>query len=396
MNNSIKYAALAVFVGTIATPAMADKAETKGGLTVKTDDGRFEFKLGGRIHLDFVSLDNDESDTYSTEGGAYFRRARLSLSGKAYGWEYKFENDFADDQASFRDMFVATKLWGNKLTIGQFKPLRSMEELTSSNEITMIERPFASASGMFSGRQFAIGTKYEGGSDSFTWGFAAQNNSVLKGADSRTTEEPLISGRLTYAPVLSDATVLHLGVSASAEFGDAETGARLRGRGKLPATDLGTSITLAEAGVATGAEEKDAQHIGLELAGKAGPFYGQAEYIMASYSDAITGANGPEDADVDAYYLMASYMLTGESKPYSKGVFKSPKPNGSMGAIELKARYDYAENKDVDGREISVTTVGANWYVNPAVRFMLEYSMGDDKVNDADPTAVTLRTQFAF
>jgi hypothetical protein len=47
--------------------------------------------------------------------------------------------------------------------------------------------------------------------------------------------------------------------------------------------------------------------------------------------------------------------------------------------------------------------VGANWYLNPNLRFMLEYSMGEDgTVSDTpsgahpEPTAVTLRTQFSF
>lgn len=405
-------------------------AETKGGLTVRSDDGNFEFKAGGRIHLDAVSLDPADSDAYQDEGGAYFRRARLTLSGKAYGWDWKFENDFADAEAatdvacdstdpsdcdasttgtnSFRDMYIATKVPFGKVTLGQFKPLRGMEELTSSNEITMMERPFASASGMFSGRQFAIGGKYQGGGDSYTYGVAVQNNSVLKGADTRTTEEPLVSARGTYAPLNEEGMVVHLGVSGSMENGNTETGARLRGRGKLPATDLGTSRTLAEAGAATNAEDKDAMHAGLELAGAFGPAYLQAEYVQAMYTDAYDDVDGsPEDASVTAYYVMASVFVTGESKPYKGGVFKSPKPTRpTLGAIELKARYDAAENQEQpkssdNERQLSVITVGANWYVNPAVRFMLEYSMGMDQTTQVDgefvqPSSVALRTQFAF
>jgi len=424
IEQGIKLSTAAILALGLVQPALADTAETKGGITIKTDDGRFEAKIGGRIHLDFASLDSDDSPTYAEDGGAYFRRARLTLTGKAYGWEYKFENDFADAEAatacdaadptdcetvgtnSFRDMFIATSLMGGKVTIGQFKPLRGMEEMTSSNEITMVERPFASASGMFSGRQFGIGAKYEGKTESMTYGIALQNNSVLKGADSRVTEEPVISGRVTFAPVNTDTTTFHAGLSASMENGRVGSGARFRGRGKLPATDLGTSRTLAEAGAA--GPDKEAQHIGLELAGATGPFYAQAEYIQASYSDAYTGVSGPEDADVVAYYLMASFMLTGEHKPYSSGVFKSPKPSGENGALELKARYDMAENKDqpttaTNKREISVLTVGANWYLNPNLRFMLEYSMGEDNTvadtpsgANPEPKAVTLRTQFSF
>jgi phosphate-selective porin OprO/OprP len=239
-----------------------------------------------------------------------------------------------------------------------------------------------------------------------TYGIAVQNNSVLKGSDSRVTEEPVVSGRITLAPVNTEDTTVHVGLSASMENGSVGEGARFRGRGKLPATDLGTSRTLAEAGVAAGAEDKEAQHLGLEVAGAMGPFYAQAEYVQASYSDAYDGATGPEDADVAAYYLMASWFVTGEHKPYKGGVFKSPKPASEIGAWELKARYDFAENKDqptsaTNEREISVLTVGTNWYLNPNTRFMLEYSMGEDNTTQVagsfvEPKAVTLRTQFSF
>jgi phosphate-selective porin OprO and OprP len=421
VNKTMKKTALAAAVLGLSGGALADSAETRGGLKVKSDDGRFEFGLGGRIHYDTVSLDNDGSGTYADEGGSYFRRARLTLTGKAYNWEFKFENEFADTieidtalaqdeeraQSSFRDMYVATRLPGGKLTIGQFKPLRGMEEMTSSNEITMIERPFASASGLFSGRQFAQGVKYQGEAGDLTYGVALQTNSVLKGNDSRITEEPVASARVTFAPINTEAGTLHLGLSASMDNGDMATGARLRGRGKLPAVDIGSSRTLAEAGLAAGADEKDARHVGLEVAGAFGPVYAQAEYILARYTDAFVGAGGnPADADVAAYYLMASVFVTGEHKPYKGGVFKSPKPAGEMGAIELKARYDFAANEDqpttpANERELSVLTVGANWYLNPNARLMLEHSMAEDRTTQVagafvEPRSTALRVQFSF
>jgi phosphate-selective porin OprO/OprP len=100
---------------------------------------------------------------------------------------------------------------------------------------------------------------------------------------------------------------------------------------------------------------------------------------------------------------MASVHVTGESKPYSKGVFKSVKPSGAMGAVELVAKYDVIENKDIPDRQVTTITAGANYYVNPNVRFMLNYVMG---TSDADTGAdgslgrdigtVTARTQFNF
>ena len=410
--------------------------ETKGGLGVKSEDGAYEFKLGGRIHYDMVSLDPDDTAAYSEFGGSYFRRARLTLTGKAQSWDFKFENDFADNEAvtsvdcddsvsppdcegatagttSFREMWFGRSIPfvpGGRVTIGQFKPLRGMEELTSSNEITMMERPFISGSGIWHSRQFAMGAKIEGGGENYTYGLAVQNNSVFKGADTRTTEEPVITARGTFAPIAKDGLVTHIGLSVGSENGHPNMpGARLRGRGKLPGTDLGTTRTLAEAGAATLAEDKDAMHAGLELAAAFKMAYLQAEYVNAMYSDSYDNDDGdPEDATVSAFYVMASVFVTGESKPYKAGLFKSPKPkNATIGAVELKARYDMAKNEDAptdadNKRELSVMTVGANWYPSSNVRFMLEYSMADDKTaKNADdkfakPTSVTLRSQFAF
>lgn len=411
------------------------RAETKGGLTLKSDDGDYEFKLGGRLHFDTVTIDPDDSPAYSEFGGSYFRRARLTLSGKAAGWEFKFENDFADNEArtsvdcddsvtppdcegstvgttSFREAWLGRKipyLPGGSITIGQFKPLRGMEELTSSNEITMLERPFASASGLWSGRQWAMGVRLGGEGESYTYGIAVQNNSTVKAADTRLSEEPVITGRVTYAPIRKNGMVAHLGLSGGLENGHPNApGARLRGRGKVPGTDIGTSRTLAEAGAATLAEDKDAMHVGLELAGAFKMATIQAEYVTSTYTDAYDDLDGnAEDATVNAGYVMASVFVTGESKPYKSGVFKSPKPlRSDIGAIELKARYDFAKNEDEPAtdsneREISVMTVGANWYPNSNVRFMLEYSMGDDRTTQVDeefvkPTALTLRSQFHF
>ena len=67
------------------------KIDTKGGVKVTSADGKFEASIGGRIHFDTYAFDRDIA---STTGTTEFRRARLTLGGKAYGWEYKLEQDF--------------------------------------------------------------------------------------------------------------------------------------------------------------------------------------------------------------------------------------------------------------------------------------------------------------
>ncbi|PPE72993.1 porin [Solimonas fluminis] len=391
--SNLKYAALAAFIGAVATPAMADKAETKGGLVVKTDDGRFEMKIGGRIQFDgYLATDDDDLGSPGLISTTGFRRARLTMEGKAYGWSYKFENDFTGAAAGggFREMWIGTKVFDQNLRIGQAKPYRGMEELTSSNEIDFMERPFATASGVFTGNQFAQGLFLDGGGANWTYGISAYS---LRNEDAAATEGVGGAARVTFAPILSDETVLHLGLSASSDHpSDNGTGAVTRtASGRQFGRIAGATA------IATTPEERTA--FGLELAGKAGPIYGQAEYVMADYKNEAT-----EDEDVDTWYVQASYMLTGESKPYDakKAVFKSPKPNGAMGAWELKARYDVMEGSEGTGpaaEEISYWIVGANWFVNPNVRFMFEYLQGNVSPfagADVEASVFQVRTQFGF
>ena len=171
MRNTIKLSAAAILALGFAQPVLADQAETKGGLTVKTDDGRFEFKLGGRFHIDTYMFDGCAVDGVdcpggTTIGGMFLRRGYITTTGKLYGWKFKSEFDpaaSASAQSTWREAWVSTEAMGGEILIGQFKPFRSMEELTSSNEILIMERPYSSASSLYGGggRQFQLGAGYK-------------------------------------------------------------------------------------------------------------------------------------------------------------------------------------------------------------------------------------------
>ena len=96
MNQFIKTAALLAAAG-LAAPAQAETSvSTDGGIKIKGDKASFE--LDGRVQWDFALFDNDDRATAGQNvSGSEFRRIRLAAKGKAYGWEYKIQPDFADD-----------------------------------------------------------------------------------------------------------------------------------------------------------------------------------------------------------------------------------------------------------------------------------------------------------
>lgn len=357
------------------------KVETKGGIKITSADKQFEASIGGRIHFDAYAFDRDIANTTGTTD---FRRARLTLAGKALGWEYKMEQDFTGGTTTegFRDVYIARKALGGKFTIGHFKPYRSMEELTSSNEITMMERPFASASGLYSGRQFGQGVGYLKGGDNYSVGAAVFN---LRNAASPRNEGVGAAGRVTFAPIHNDNSTLHFGVSASTENankGSADMKASVGYAGRR-----GPSQTIA---TTTGASGDSIDTVGLEAAAAFGPVYVQSEYANATFNRPLGGSQ-----DVETFYVMGSWMLTGQHKAYKpgNGVFGSAKGEGMW---ELTARYDTIENKDVANLEASTTTLGVNYYFNKNVRLMFNYTQGDNQFTGDETGQYAVRTQLSF
>ena len=362
--------------------ATTPKVETKGGIKITSPDKKFEASVGGRIHFDAYAFDRDIA---ATTGTSEFRRARLTLAGKALGWDYKLEQDFSagTNLDGLRDAYIATGLWGGKATIGHFKPYRSMEELTSSNEILMMERPFATATGLFSGRQFQQGVGYQRSGDNYTAGFTVFN---LRGASGARNEGMGASGRVTWAPINNDNETLHFGGWASQENanqGSADLSAVASYAGRR-----GPSQTIA---TTTGASRNTVTAYGLEAAGAFGPLFFQGEYVNATFGQPIGG-----DQDVSTWYLQGSWLLNGGHKPYkaATGVFGSPKVD--KGLWELTARYDTIENKDIANREATSVILGVNYYVNANLRFMFNYTQGENEVTGDETGQYALRTQFAW
>jgi len=437
VNRTLKYAALAVFVGA-AGAAHADSTETKGGLKVRTEDGRFEMGIGGRIMLDTYVVSRDEDATFGSgrytdnPSGTFFRRARISFSGKAYGWEYLFVPDFSQNTGGigangqpaavagqpapgqntnaapgstvsvpgiqFQELYIHKKIGeGGRLFIGQFKPYRSLEELTSSNEITFMERPFTSASGIDNGRQWVTGVGYLQTLGPFLLGVDFYSLSASQTAESTggTTNSGMgFGGRGVWAPFNSEGRVLHLAVSGGRE--DAENGLRINDAvryGGRRGANTGTLTETAPGGTA--------ELIAGELGAVFGPFFLQAEYARETFSQLPTAAK--KELDADAYHVAASYFITGETKPYdaNRGVFKSPKPINSFGAVEIAARYEQIRDSDevapLNIKKVSNITLGTNYYVNPSLRFMLNYNLGSAELVNGrkdEPESIAVRAHY--
>lgn len=408
MKYSVLASAVAAISMMIAPVAMAEvKVSTKGGFQLKDDD--FEAKLGGRIHLDGIYyVDEDDLKTIDkVNSTTAFRRARLTLEGRVYDWTYKFENDFAGQgQATgsgFREMWIGTKALGHNVRLGQAKPYRAMEELTSSNEITFMERPFASASGLYPQFQegiFADAAGDFGAADVMAYGYGVSAYNT-RDASQAATQGLGYSARGYVVPLRAEGQLLHLGFSTSVDRDPVNNAGKLTNETQRASVRLVGRDGLRQ-NIAAAAEKRDTYAV--ELAYKAGPVQLQAEYASSQYDVFTAAANNKPastaDQQVDTAYVQASYFVTGHQRIYDfkKGIFKAPKVESGAGALELKARYDMIENKDTNAEGVQYM-VGANYYFNPNVRLMLEYVNGTATSTagvDTEASAIQTRLQFGF
>ncbi len=363
---------------------------------LESTDGNFVFQPTGRILTDYAMFDDDKIDH---PNGASIRRARLGARGKfAKYFNYKTEIDFGKGNFSVKDAYISySGIKDSKFTIGYFKPFFGLEELTSSNNITFIERSAATDS-FTTDRKIGIAFGTNGNNWSFNTGLF---NDAITTASS-DDESWSVSGRLTYAPILDTGKLLHFGVSGNYIIPDAATdsvafSARAENNhSTLKAVDTGT-INDIDSILAYGLETAFA-YDNLSL---------QAEYMAVS-----TDNNNSPDVDLSGYYAQASWILTGESRPYKAkaGKFVGVKPdnpfsaNGGTGAWEIALRYSNIDLNDnaaaINGGKMDNITFGLNWYINNYSRLMANYIMVDTDNNavtaNDDPNILLLRAQANF
>src|SRR5439155_22654317 len=128
-------------------------------------------------------------------------------------------------------------------------------------------------------------------------------------------------------------------------------------------------------------------------------FMVEGEYFKYKIDRRVTGAAPLGDPRFDGWYVQGAWVLTGEPRPYNpaEARFDAPKMNysfnpaaGTWGAFELAARYSEVNLNWRDGAPGAATptggirggvqkiaSVGVNWYLNPDIRFMLDYQHVD-------------------
>ncbi len=360
----------------------------KKGLQIKSNNGDFSFKAGGRIHTDFSYYDDDVTQMGN---GAILRRARIKLSGHLFRyWRYKAEIDFAEEgNVKPKSVWLGYNGWElASFKFGNFQEPFSLEEMTSSNAITFMERALPNA----------FAPSYHLGLATTSYGDYWSLSAGLFGEANGTRNDDIdkgwgLAGRATLAPFHKAGQVFHLGFSS--EYRKLDSSAKVKFRTR-PESSV-TNRRLVNTGTI---EDSDyTLKLNAEIAAVYGSFSLQGEYFHTR-----VGRNGLSDLRFDGSYVFASYFITGESRPYSarKGEFLPINPLHQYGAWELGVRYSTINlnDRDIHGGKQENYTIGINWYANYNLRFMLNYIFVDAHPNhnaiNENPNILQFRGQVFF
>ncbi|MGI2058326.1 OprO/OprP family phosphate-selective porin [Shewanella baltica] len=333
------------------------------------------FEIGGRIQLDYNLFNgayNAEHNGSSAQD-IFPRRVRTFVEGELQDWDYKLLLEFAENTA---EIVMARMRYsgfenGPKLQFGKLREDISLDALTSSNHIALIERS-SLADTMSPYFRWGVSAYQYFPSTGLRYALGVYKNDAF-GSDGKDETDDLnyaLSSRVTWSQAKEPGQVLHAGLWYSArQMGGDDLSASFA-RGELRETN--TRLINYVAGGETAAID-NLNQAGLELA-----FQHKALLLQGEYAQRSLNTQDPQSVldgeRYQAYYLQASYFLTGEQRSYSKGSAVFSQPKGVTDAWELAARFSSLDaSSDFQGTKAQTYTLGVSYYFNPKIKVMANY-----------------------
>jgi phosphate-selective porin OprO/OprP len=376
----------------------------RDGFFIQNDTGDFRLQIGALIQADGRFALDDESEAVTNTFA--MRRVRAPLRFRLYQrFEVYLNPDFANSTLTLYDAYLDTRFSNAfRVRFGKAKPPVGNERMQSASTILFFERGFPTL--LVPNRDLGVQVlgDLDGGVVSYQAGVF--NGSPDNGnTDTDTNDGKDLAGRIVVKPFVTQAK------SPLANFGFALAGSRGKQTGSAALSSLRTGIMQQTFFSYTGsvADGTRSRYSPFAFYYNKG-FGGFVEYGH-SQVPVLKGTVRDEIAH-QAWQVVGSYVLTGESASES-GV--RPKNNfdfgnGHWGAFQITARYHAVSVDEAaidlgfatagSSREAKAWTVGFNWYLNPFMKYVVNFERvvfdGDaDGPRKAD-TALGLRMQVNF
>ena len=326
--------------------------------------GPYEVSFEGLVQADGNWFNNDVVDLNGSSGSDgkdsefELRRAELVLKSKATMFDWVLGYDAKANK--YLDVNVKWKLGSNYVQLGQFKQVNSLEELSSTKNNDFISKAMVT-------NTFAVGRRVgvaygDGGKN---WGYTA--NVFGRELTRNLGHGQGYGGRVYYAPIVGDGSLLHFGISA-VDYDTNNDTQRWRIR---PGADLATARLIDTGNILNTDRNRT---LGLEGIWVGGPFKAQGEYMRTKTTrNENTAAS---DFFGDSWYVSVLWNITGERWGYKGGTPSTPLPTDpASGMWQVGIRYDDANLNDgaIKGGDEHNITVGVNYYWRSNFKIMANY-----------------------
>ena len=296
-----------------------------------------------------------------------------TIFGATNAFDKGFNEEALDDFSLFDWRLDVPFVANSVLSIGKQKEPISGERVQSMLHNHMQERT-AVSDALLPSRNVGIVWNGTGALPYSTWAVGVFNDwfDTNKDIDESSTQ---YIGRATWAPLRTDddSSLLHVGIGY--RYSDAKEGFRFSTEPEFNQSsdfvdtgfDTPTGVLLAA----------NFQTWNAELSWRRGPLWLATEYTR-------TAVDNPDLAnpDFDGFWIGASWVLTGEMRPYNKksGTFGSVPISksvyqGGKGAWDLSARWSSIDLSDglVEGGEMDVASLGVSWWLTPFFSLGMNY-----------------------
>ncbi|GAB3510134.1 OprO/OprP family phosphate-selective porin [Pseudoxanthomonas daejeonensis] len=349
------------------------------GVPTSFTAGGVEYGAKGTLQYD-VNRFGDDAGRF--EDADDWRRQELYLFARKKG-SFELTAGYDFEAETWGDAYLKLETAAGDFRGGQQKTLVGWEDYGYGTSSTIYLERSAAENAFYQGRRVGL---------EWTWNKLKNWRFALAGYSGPDLEDEnegtTFAGRVVHTPIADDTRVLHLGASASRERRD-DGIARFRARPNAALTDVRL--------VDTGRMASDAiDRVGLEAAWRDGPLLLQAEYLVG-HNDAPSGR---PDFDGRGWYALASWALTGETRPYANAVFGNLKPTRDAGAVDVQLRYADLDLDDgvIRGGRQRDWTLGANWYWGKHLKLQANYVwLRTERAGvTLDPEIFEARVQVAF
>jgi phosphate-selective porin OprO/OprP len=381
-----------------AAPAVS---ATRDGLTVRSADNAFTFRLRGYVQSDarFFGANGPVAPGSST---FLLRRVRPIFEATAYKYfGLRLMPDFGNGQVVLYDAYAEAKPNAAlNLRVGKFKPPIGLERLQSATDVRFVERglptslvPNRDVGVQLYGDLATSRVQYQIGA------FDGAPDAAIVDGDPTTGKD--VVGRVFFRPLAASASAPDLGFGIAGSSGTEQ--------GTLSAPALGSYKTTGQLalfryradGTAPNTVLADGRRTRVSPQGYlyVGPVGVLAEYVRTTHH--VRRATNAAALTNQAWQVSGGWVLTGERESFTSVTPDHPldgSKSGGLGALELVARYGVLTNDAnsfptfadpaTQARRARAAGVGLNWRLTRGLLFAANF----ERTQLDGPTTATVRS----